>query len=107
MKKISVVIEALNIDFETAASKCCQIRFRHGISFLRNNLERSFDSEFIIEIHGAATEVAASGCFDVVGHHGAGGFSFRPEPDEWKPVDLLRLHYQMQKFFVEDIHASI
>ena len=78
----SVVIQVVNVYLKTSMLDVADGGFNPGISFFGNNLEGAGNTEGPIDVHECRTAAQSLLCIDVVGDHGGGVMTRRPEPDE-------------------------
>src|SRR5262245_48160994 len=77
-----IVIQIVQVDFEAPPTEPRGGSPPRVLTTLRNELERRFDRESIVDIHELVAEIEASLALDIVRHHGARRCGIGPEPDE-------------------------
>src|ERR1035438_5037562 len=86
----SVVVQVLDTEIEPTISDAIEELLRNFVAVFRNNIERRFDSEGIIEIHQSPAKLHACLGLDIVRHEHAAASTGWPEPHEWNPVQADR-----------------
>lgn len=106
-EQMAVVIEVMNVDFESPATDARQEGVGNRVAEFRDDLERAFDTEGVVEIHQLGAEFDVGGGFDVVGQRGATGSPFGPEPNEGQPAGLAGFHCEDQELLEDALHGPV
>src|SRR4029077_14055703 len=91
-KQASVMVQIVHIHFETPRADALNERPAERIPFLRNQLERTFNAEALIDVHEGRTEITALDGFHIVSDRHATGKPLRPKPDERHFLPVVSLH---------------
>ena len=91
---MAVVLEVVDVDLEAALLDRPQCLAAGGVAGGGNDLEGALDSEAVVDVHQLAGPGEAGGGLDVVGHDGAAGVAFGPEPDEGNTLVSAALERQ-------------
>src|ERR1700678_244228 len=105
--ELAIVIEVVDVEFESAATDEGNVFVGNFVALFRDNLERCANAMRFVEINELAGKVPARGGFHVVGDNQRVGSAIGPKPDERHSLNAIGLHREPQDSLVQGVHGEI
>ena len=106
-EQVSVMIQIVDDNLETAIPNRLQECRGHVVPLLRDDLEGCLDPKGIVDVHQLAAKIHPARCFHVVRDQRTTGSALRPEPDERNLLQVLRPHGQEQHLLQNIVHRPV